>query len=362
MAKPLIIVIIAVIVLAGIVYVLSGPGKGPYAPVPTPPSTPSVAGQGRVVFAVTDVADASLQGATAVVITVDKLEAHSAAQGWVTVSSAVKQYDLLELKESGSSELLADAKLAAGTYEQILLNISRVDVTAAGKVQEAKLPSHTLKIVGNLVVDADQTSSMTLDFMVDKSLHLTGSGKYILAPVVKIESKSEADVEIGLAGKVVVKGGKVEIEETVGMDEKGETKVDFELKGNLNIDVNGLIHVEGKAEAKAGVNVALKAENNSGISGSATFQEEGGKVRVKLELTGSILGLILPAEPAHIHAGACPNVGAVVYPLQSVVNGKSETVLNVSWDSLKAQLPLAINVHKSSAEAGTYVACGDITL
>ena len=106
----------------------------------------------------------------------------------------------------------------------------------------------------------------------------------------------------------------------------------------------------------------IHEENNSGISGNAILEAKDGKVKVRLELTSSILGLIMPAEPAHIHVGACPNVGAVVYPLQSVVNGKSETVLNVSWANLKAQLPLAVNVHKSSAEAGTYVACGDITL
>lgn len=103
--------------------------------------------------------------------------------------------------------------------------------------------------------------------------------------------------------------------------------------------------------------IALGVQNNSGEAGSAVLTEKDGKVTVSLDMTG------FPADvpqPAHIHIGSCPDVGAVAYPLTNVVNGKSETVLDTTFDKLDAKLPLAINVHKSAAESKVYVSCGNL--
>src|SRR5690242_6621947 len=129
-----------------------------------PQPAPAPAAQGRAVFTVTDAATA-MTGVTSVKLTVDSLEAHSATQGWVTVSSTPKTYDLLQLKATNSAELLADANLTADTYDQVRLMISKVEVTANGKTQTATLPSGSLKIVGNLTVASGQTASAALDFM-----------------------------------------------------------------------------------------------------------------------------------------------------------------------------------------------------
>jgi hypothetical protein len=103
--------------------------------------------------------------------------------------------------------------------------------------------------------------------------------------------------------------------------------------------------------------IDLAEQNTSSESGKATLMEENGKTRVSLEVTGGPKGV---AQPAHIHSGKCPNPGIIKYPLTSVVDGKSETVIEASISGLLAQLPLAINVHKSAAQSKTYVACGDI--
>lgn len=68
------------------------------------------------------------------------------------------------------------------------------------------------------------------------------------------------------------------------------------------------------------------------------------------------------SQPAHIHFGSCKNLGPIKYPLTSVVNGQSETVLGGTLAQLRAELPLAINIHKSEAKPGVYVSCGDIKL
>jgi multidrug efflux pump subunit AcrA (membrane-fusion protein) len=114
-----------------------------------------------------------------------------------------------------------------------------------------------------------------------------------------------------------------------------------------------------REEDQAAVTVNLSEGNNSGEAGVAKLSPlaNGTRTKVSLELTGAPSGT---RQPAHIHSGSCPEVGGVKYPLNFPTDGRSETVLDVSLDQLKAELPLAINVHKSVPEAAVYVSCGDL--
>ncbi len=112
-----------------------------------------------------------------------------------------------------------------------------------------------------------------------------------------------------------------------------------------------------EAMMKGEMKVTLSEVNQSGQSGTATLKEENGKTTVTVELVGFVKDV---AQPAHIHIGSCPGVGAVKYPLTNVVNGKSSTTISPTLKDLKAQLPLAINVHKSAAEISSYTACGEL--
>lgn len=105
--------------------------------------------------------------------------------------------------------------------------------------------------------------------------------------------------------------------------------------------------------------VLLSAQNNSEESGTAVLEEEGGKVKVTLALTGGGADLAV-AQPAHIHTGVCPTPGAVKYPLSNVIRGESVTVLDLTLAELLAMGDLAINVHKSATQADFYVSCGDL--
>lgn len=93
--------------------------------------------------------------------------------------------------------------------------------------------------------------------------------------------------------------------------------------------------------------------------GTAYLEQENGRVRVTLNMD-RIDGLNQP-QPAHIHVGGCPGVSSVAYPLSNVIDGRSETYLDTTIDSLKLQVPLTINVHKSSAEIDQYTSCGDLS-
>lgn len=105
--------------------------------------------------------------------------------------------------------------------------------------------------------------------------------------------------------------------------------------------------------------VVVNEQNNSNEYGNATLTEKDGKVVVSIKINNAPKGV---SQPAHLHTGSCISLGGVSYSLTNVMNGVSETTLNVSLEELKAKLPLALNVHKSVTQSSVYVACGNLEL
>ncbi|MBI1935118.1 DUF4382 domain-containing protein [Candidatus Woesearchaeota archaeon] len=195
-------------------------------------------GKGRVVFTITDAA-ADMGSVSSVKITVERVMVQSAAKGWVTVSSTPKTYDLLKLKAENSQELMADVQLEQGSYNQMRLDVSKVVVMDSSGQHEAKLPSNELKINGNLIVESNSTAVAKFDFIADESLHVTGNGQYILAPVVQLETREDADVEIKSGSKVEVTGGKVKTNVKVGMDADGKVGAGLRIPVDIELTIEG---------------------------------------------------------------------------------------------------------------------------
>lgn len=105
------------------------------------------------------------------------------------------------------------------------------------------------------------------------------------------------------------------------------------------------------------INVLMTEQSTSTQSGLAVLYDFGVKTKVEIKLLNPPVGV---PQPAHIHTGTCVTMGAIKYPLTSLTNGKSETMLNVSLDQILLGLPLLINVHKSATDISTSVACGSI--
>ncbi len=100
----------------------------------------------------------------------------------------------------------------------------------------------------------------------------------------------------------------------------------------------------------------LVQQNNSGISGTATFTPSGGGLTVDLKVTGAGAG----PQPAHIHGGTCAQLNPTPdFTLASVTNGSSTTTLQTTLQTLAAT-PHAVHMHKSADELTVYVACADI--
>ncbi|HKP54445.1 MAG TPA: hypothetical protein VJ183_17550 [Chloroflexia bacterium] len=104
--------------------------------------------------------------------------------------------------------------------------------------------------------------------------------------------------------------------------------------------------------------VTLTEQNGSGQNGMAELTDMGdGTTMVVVEVTSN--GTMDP-QPAHIHEGTCANLNPKpAFPLSSVVDGRSETIVPVDIHELTDE-PYAINIHKSATEAAIYTSCGDI--
>lgn len=91
-------------------------------------------------------------------------------------------------------------------------------------------------------------------------------------------------------------------------------------------------------------------------SGWATFSKVDGGLKIEIDVT--------PPEPvpqpAHIHMGNCANMGEVAHKLESIVGGKSVTVISDIGIRDVATGELTVNLHRSFDDFPTFTACGDI--
>ena len=146
-----------------------------------------------------------------VVVTVEKVRVHmddatgATEGGWkdIVPAGGPVRVDLLNLTNGALAEL-GSTTVTAGTYKQLRLVLAENGNTVTpvgGTAQPLKTPSGQqsgLKIKADFTVPADTTTSMVLDFDACKSIVLTGSGTYILKPVVRVSEK----VNTGIQGYV----------------------------------------------------------------------------------------------------------------------------------------------------------------
>ena len=103
---------------------------------------------------------------------------------------------------------------------------------------------------------------------------------------------------------------------------------------------------------------ALGTQNASGELGTVTLTAVGDKTRVDIALANAPTDV---PQPAHIHEGSCAKLNPKPkYPLSVVVDGTSTSMVDVPMAQLLAG-GFAVNVHKSTSDIPTYIACGDLS-
>lgn len=100
----------------------------------------------------------------------------------------------------------------------------------------------------------------------------------------------------------------------------------------------------------------LTQENGSGQSGTAVItpvDSERARIVMEIDRAPDV------PQPAHVHPGPCGNLGDPVAALESLVDGRSETIVPVSQAELQRG-GLVVHAHRSEAEFEVSVACAAI--
>jgi PKD repeat protein len=108
--------------------------------------------------------------------------------GWYTIVEESQTFDLMVLQDV--KEELGLKNLSVGKYTQIRLTVEKAEITIDndGEIEahNLKIPSSKVKLIKPFWIYKDNTTVLTLDFDVYKSVHKTGNDKYIMNPTIKV--------------------------------------------------------------------------------------------------------------------------------------------------------------------------------
>lgn len=128
-----------------------------------------------------------------VIICVTRVETHKSGSdstsGWFIINDSTRYFDLFQLT-NGASAVLGDTSLAPGKYTQIRLIIgSGSYVVDQGVKHDLEVPSGSqsgLKLIHQFTIESGKLYELLLDFNVDKSIVITGNGRYKLKPTIRV--------------------------------------------------------------------------------------------------------------------------------------------------------------------------------
>ena len=144
-----------------------------------------------------------------IMVTLSEVQVHKAAaeqeqeqeqegEGeWITigVSENAAEFDLLDIK--GVEQFLGSSEIEAGKYTQVRLVVDTIKVAFKdasgneGELEEAEVPSKELKLVHPFDIVEGETTALVIDFDADRMVTVTGAGKIIVKPVVKLTVKRD---------------------------------------------------------------------------------------------------------------------------------------------------------------------------
>jgi hypothetical protein len=141
-------------------------------------------GSGSVSVALADAPDPS---ATAVNVTIDRVEANVNGT-WTPITSGTPAFSGNLLTLASTDKLLGTTSLPTGHYTQVRLFVSSATVTDSTGTHDVTIPSGSqtgLKVLVDFDINANNVTTILLDFDVSHSLIQTGAGAYMLKPVVR---------------------------------------------------------------------------------------------------------------------------------------------------------------------------------
>jgi hypothetical protein len=150
--------------------------------------------------------DTPFSDAKAVLVTFSSVRAHRSDSDWTVVpfvsAAAARTCDLKKLETS--EDVLGTASLPTGHYTQVRLVVQSATLffdnasagsacattiaTPAGASAALDIPSGEVRLNRGFDITSSSTLTMLLDFDGDQSIRQTGSGRYMMSPVITILS------------------------------------------------------------------------------------------------------------------------------------------------------------------------------
>lgn len=120
--------------------------------------------------------------------TIGEVDDSPSEAGWYIIVEESQTFDLIALQDV--KEDLGLEELTVGKYTQIRLTVEKANITINNsgviEVHSLKIPSNKVKLVQPFWIYEGETTTLTLDFDIHKSVHKTGSDKYIMKPTIKV--------------------------------------------------------------------------------------------------------------------------------------------------------------------------------
>jgi hypothetical protein len=139
-------------------------------------------GVGTLVLQITDApSDLNI---TKALVNISQIQVHLIASGWNTIIEETQTFDLVAIKDV--KEFLGEVKLNAGYYTQIRLQVDSALVTIDEVDYNLKIPPKKINLISPFQIETNKTTTLTLDFDVQESVHAAGKDKYIMNPVIKV--------------------------------------------------------------------------------------------------------------------------------------------------------------------------------
>lgn len=217
--------------------------------------------------------------------------------GWVPVFSGPpdKSVDLLTLR--GRTDLVGLVDLPAGDYDKARFKIEAAwFIDSDGTRHHVVVPSEriTIKFKRHLIITADNTAEVLFDFVPGKSIHLieTGSGKYILRPVIRVRVTGEQEETdfIRVGGRVVsVDCG----EARLMLDPRRGDPIRIDLEDALIVQKDGAFHgdIASCRQLQEGQFVeVIGTDDEDGSIHASVVQIKEEESTGRLEFTGTLLG------------------------------------------------------------------------
>jgi hypothetical protein len=126
-------------------------------------------------------------------VDVKSVDVHTDHGGWISLSTQVGVYNLLDLQNNITTVLATGTHIPAGKVSQmrLLLGSNNSVMLRDSTIHALKIPSSEqsgIKINVNSVIPPGGIVTVTIDYDADKSVNMEGNGSYIMKPVIKVLS------------------------------------------------------------------------------------------------------------------------------------------------------------------------------